>query len=240
MTTQTGTTFTSIIDYHRRQYDMEYASTAKLLQLLEGMHGKKDGLSVLDIGCGGGANIHHLKKKFPTWHFTGFDIDSDAISLARDRNSDSEFGIYGIDDAVDWLAGKSFDIVLALQLATTPIRATTCIARYLPLVKQTFLSLDLYNEGPFENDLSRKDVRTGETHCYQIDSLETVKALAKQHSFECTAEPFEINIDLPKPPYGVSATYTELTADGRRIQISHPGILLPWYFVVLTRMPKDE
>jgi hypothetical protein len=49
-------------------------------------------------------------------------------------------------------------------------------------------------------------------------------------------EPFEIDIDLPKPAHGGLATFTEKTIDGRRLQFSGP-IHMPWYFVAATR-PK--
>jgi len=42
---------------------------------------------------------------------------------------------------------------------------------------------------------------------------------------------FDIDIDLPKGSHGGLGTYTELLADGRRLQISGP-IMLSWYFIL--------
>lgn len=39
------------------------------------------------------------------------------------------------------------------------------------------------------------------------------------------------DIDLPKGSHGGFETYTELLADGRRLQISGP-IMLSWYFIL--------
>jgi len=41
---------------------------------------------------------------------------------------------------------------------------------------------------------------------------------------------FEMPIDLPRSTSGRMGTYTELTTDGRRLQISGP-LLMNWYFI---------
>ena len=44
------------------------------------------------------------------------------------------------------------------------------------------------------------------------------------------AEPFEIDIDIPKPEHLDMGTYTVKTEDGKRLQISG-ALLMPWYSV---------
>jgi ubiquinone/menaquinone biosynthesis C-methylase UbiE len=45
----------------------------------------KNGISVLDIGCGRGRALHLLAKEFPNSRFTGYDLSQEAINYARDR-----------------------------------------------------------------------------------------------------------------------------------------------------------
>lgn len=45
----------------------------------------KDGIKVLDIGCGGGRAINLMGKAFPRSNFTGCDISHDGISSAKEE-----------------------------------------------------------------------------------------------------------------------------------------------------------
>jgi len=49
--------------------------------------------------------------------------------------------------------------------------------------------------------------------------------------------PFEIDIDLAKPPDGMGI-YTETLANGRRLQISGP-VLMNWYFIMAKRKEHE-
>ena len=65
----------------------------------------KNSLYILDVGCGGGANIYWLEKNFPRCKFTGMDIDKEALDLARKMNSESE----NVDSKeVDFLQCENF------------------------------------------------------------------------------------------------------------------------------------
>jgi malonyl-CoA O-methyltransferase len=74
-----------------RHYD-DYAwlpqdLAVKLLRLLS-----SDGRgprNILDIGCGTGALVLSLSKRFPSAKITGFDLASGMVNVAKDRNSNS-------------------------------------------------------------------------------------------------------------------------------------------------------
>jgi hypothetical protein len=44
-------------------------------------------------------------------------------------------------------------------------------------------------------------------------------------------QPFNIDIDLPKPAHDGMGTYTEQLENGQRIQISGP-VFMSWYFIL--------
>lgn len=80
----------SELDYHLRQYDEMYRSTASLIELVHS-HSSVDHATVLDVGCGAGANVHWFDEASSGWEFSGIDIDQDLIDIARERNPDSTF-----------------------------------------------------------------------------------------------------------------------------------------------------
>ena len=50
----------------------------------------RNGISVLDIGCGRGRALHLLAEQFPRSRFTGYDLSEEAIAYARDHANRSE------------------------------------------------------------------------------------------------------------------------------------------------------
>lgn len=79
-------------------------------------------------------------------------------------------------------------------------------------------------------ELKGNDVPYQETY-YNIYALPLVKDFLAEHGYKkFMFEPFEIDIDLPKPMSMDAGTYTVKTEDGKRLQIS-AAMLMPWYFV---------
>ncbi len=75
-----------------------------------------DGLSVLDVGCGGGLVCEPMARLGA--EVTGIDADGTAISVAIDHAAQSRLGVdykaLTSEDLAD--GGKRFDIVLALEI----------------------------------------------------------------------------------------------------------------------------
>lgn len=70
---------------------------------------------------------------------------------------------------------------------------------------------------------------------YNIYSLRTLSACFYKSGFdEVHAEPFKIDVDIPRPDVPRLGTYTVRTADGCRLQVSGP-LLMPWWFVFARR-----
>ena len=45
----------------------------------------KEGIEVLDIGCGKGQALLHLAARYPNSHFTGYDLSAEALAQAREQ-----------------------------------------------------------------------------------------------------------------------------------------------------------
>lgn len=74
---------------------------------------------VLDVGCGGGANIARLMEKFPEGHVTGLDISTLAVDTATEYNyrafKDGLCLIVGGNALQIPLAKEIFDLVTAFE-----------------------------------------------------------------------------------------------------------------------------
>lgn len=66
---------------------------------------------VLDIGCATGALIQYLKGRFPEWSYTGVDISSDLVNLAKTRVAGAEFHVGSATNILDVTEGK-YDLIL--------------------------------------------------------------------------------------------------------------------------------
>ena len=84
-----GTTYDDYPCFHRfMAEDSDQTVVAPLfeaiLPLIEGIEDRlRDGIEVLDAGCGRGRALLGLAERFPTSRFTGYDLCADAIDYAR-------------------------------------------------------------------------------------------------------------------------------------------------------------
>jgi 2-polyprenyl-6-hydroxyphenyl methylase/3-demethylubiquinone-9 3-methyltransferase len=92
------------------------------------------GLTLLDIGCGGGLMSEPLARLGFT--VTGIDADATALEVARAHASAQDLGIDYQDAAAEDLAGKRrFDAVLALEIVEHAADPALFIATAATLVK---------------------------------------------------------------------------------------------------------
>ncbi len=78
-----------------------------LLDLLQGERPTR----ILEIGCGGGANLAELKRRFPGCHVTGVELRQDAADAARSRVDQVLVGSVLDAGAVDF-PRESFDLIV--------------------------------------------------------------------------------------------------------------------------------
>ena len=78
-----------------------------------------DNVHILDIGCGGGANIKRLLKLCPNSHVTGLDISKLALELTTDENypaiADGYCTVVGGNAVQMPLAKEIFDLAFAFE-----------------------------------------------------------------------------------------------------------------------------
>ena len=92
------------------------------------------GLSLLDIGCGGGLMCEPMARL--GFAVTGIDADATALTVARAHADAQGLGVdYRDDDAEDLARNRSFDAVLALEVVEHAADPVLFVATAAGLVK---------------------------------------------------------------------------------------------------------
>jgi len=92
----------------RRGTTTSYAGEVeRLISLLSAKHGARRG-TLLDVACGTGLHIEHLRRRFDA---EGLDICPELLAIARKRNPDA---VFHLADMTAFGLGKRFDVVTCL------------------------------------------------------------------------------------------------------------------------------
>lgn len=237
------------LEYHQRQFRVPYRSTVRFCEWLESLSllDPRNTRTMLDIGAGGGANLYYMGKRHPDIAFTGVELNPALVELgARSllnegiHNVSMQTGdLYNLDIG---LKGQ-FDAVISMQTLMVLPEFETAVSNFAALKPKWIGLTSLFNAGDVTCKIEVKDyanARPGELYhenFYNVYSLKRVAMRLTDLGYsDIQISPFEIDIDLEKPANGGMGTYTEKTADGRRLQVTGP-ILQPWHFIV-ARKPE--
>ncbi len=231
------------IDYHERQLENVYRSTVHFFDWLESLghiHAESRQV-IMDLGCGAGANIAYMGKRYPHCRFVGVDLNTELVKrgneVLKERKIENASIVHG-----DWYNLKKkyhgmFDGVVSFQtLGWLPeFREPLGAVCNLNPKWQAHSSLfyDGYVGETTETQTYDEDGNEKRKLFYNVYPIPVVaKFLAGNGYVNFRVTPFEIDIDIPNT--GEFRTYTEKTQDGRRIQISGP-VFMPWHFIAAER-----
>ncbi len=97
--------------YDKLYAEKDYAGEVQRLASLLRVEPESKLLTLLDVACGTGLHIEHLRKHF---HVEGLDICVELLEVARKRNPDV---IFHLGDMTGFNLGKRFDVIhVSLQL----------------------------------------------------------------------------------------------------------------------------
>ncbi|MBI5711929.1 MAG: class I SAM-dependent methyltransferase, partial [Chloroflexi bacterium] len=85
-----------------------YADETEKIHALIQKHKGSPGNALLDVGCGTGAHITHLKKFYTA---EGLDLDDQLLEVARQRHPGTTFH-YG--DMADFNLNRTYDVIVSL------------------------------------------------------------------------------------------------------------------------------
>lgn len=86
----------------------DYAREAQRIHALIQQHKRSPGTAVLDVACGTGGHIVHLRENYKV---EGLDLDPEMLAIARRKNPDV---VFHQGDMVDFELGRRFDAVVCL------------------------------------------------------------------------------------------------------------------------------
>jgi ubiquinone/menaquinone biosynthesis C-methylase UbiE len=229
------------LDYHERQFDQQYRSTARLARFTRSLAGLRGG-DAFDVGCGAGANIFHLGRELPGYRWTGLDIAGRTLfPIGRPRLAAAGLDVTLIEGDFFHLreifAGRHFDLVLSIQNLSWIPSYEAALEQLLAVTRGWLVVTALFTDFQVDAKIEVHDY-TWSADCqgpfyYNVYSLARFREFCEARGCqEFASEDFEIEIDLPRPDSGGLRTYTERLADGRRLQFTGP-IAQPWKFVAV-------
>jgi SAM-dependent methyltransferase len=226
--------------WHADQYAGPNRSTVYLREFVTRvLDGDDPPTEVLEAGCGGGAKMLHLADLFPEARWTGVDHSEEVLAIARERLDHDRFELARGDlmDLEGSFAPKQFDLSFSLMTLMCLEDYERAVEQMLAVTSRWVFILSLFSETDLDAFVHLRGrlagPNEGTSAIYNIYSLPRFEAYCRQlGASEVVSEPFEIDIDIPRPVHGTMGTWTERLADGRRLQLSGP-LAMPWWFVAI-------
>tara|TARA_A100001515_G_scaffold43035_1_gene33953 strand:- start:4525 stop:5295 length:771 start_codon:yes stop_codon:yes gene_type:complete len=234
-----------LIEYNSRQYQEMYRSTSFVIENLNKKIQNSERLDILDIGCGGGANLFHIAKYFKNCHFTGIDINEYFIEFARKKylknnikNIDllvrdifSNFEING--------QAKKYDVVGSSQVVSFLDfdRADQIFHKYFQLSKKSVYFQSLFTDCLLDYEINIYDHTYKKIVPYNIYSVATVCNIAKKYDFTLSLQnKFLIDIDLKNN--ALKRGTRTITKNNKERMMFSGDMYLPWQFLYFEKGKK--
>ncbi len=118
----------------------------------------REGIRVLDVGCGRGKALHLLAELYPRSRFTGMDLSAEAIAYAREQAAgldNLEYVVRDLTDFDDTAPRGAFDLITtfdAVHDQAQPLRVLKGIHRALA-DRGVYLMQDISGTGHLDGDM---------------------------------------------------------------------------------------
>lgn len=227
--------------YHLKQWGETKESTKKFISFL-GENVLK-GHNYLDLGCGGGAATFALSTQYAESNWVGIDLDAELIATAVDFSRIAEatnlsFFQGNFEEFGD--AGTYEGVVSLQTLSWLEDFHSTFDNVFRNLQPSWFALTSLFYEGNISAYTQIREHGPNRKLFYNTYSIPQIKGVAEDYGYSLERyEPFEIELDLPKPENLDSmGTFTKQVVEGdsvTKIQISGP-LLMSWYMLLFRRI----
>ena len=232
------------ISYFERQFENPYRSTLAFCDWLKssGCLSSRQNSSVADVGAGMGEALSYVAGQFPNVDFTGIEINPELVHRGNQKFQEFKIknarlvtgDIYGIDK----IHQGNYQGIISMQTLSFLPEFQTPLGKIIDLSPEWIAVSSLFYDGDVNCKIETEDYTRpthGKPYChkfYNVYSLGLVEKFlkARGYGYFCF-QPFNIDIDLPKPEGRGLGTRTLKLEDGQRIQVSGP-LLMSWYFVM--------
>jgi ubiquinone/menaquinone biosynthesis C-methylase UbiE len=227
--------------YHEKQFETPYRSTILFCDWLEhlGLINCHSELIIADIGCGQGANIFYMSKRYPNCKFIGLELNPELVSIGNKHFLNNNFNNCKLFQADMYNLSPSMtskiDAVLSFQTLSWLPEYTKPLNSMLSIGAQWLAFTSLFYDGPISCKIEMQDYESNYTPStqsyYNIYSIPQIRKHCSDRNYDkFVFTPFEIDIDIPPQENKKRGTFTQKTISGNRLQFSGP-ILMPWYFI---------
>lgn len=230
--------------YHLNQFHTPYRSTIHLQNFIKTIIPNLDSpYKIIDVCCGGGANIHQFAKIFPNSDFIGLDSTNKFFNLGEkfiDKNINYNLKKGDCFKLSKIFGRESFDIVLSIQTLSYLPDYENALQQLINVSKKwifisslfTTYNVDIINNVYlFEEEKWERKM----PYNYNIYSTSRFEYFCKKYGAKRVIfSDFLIDIDIPKADTKSMSTYTIMQPDIRRLQFSGP-LYMPWKFVAIEK-----
>jgi trans-aconitate methyltransferase len=229
--------------YHEKQFKTTYRSTIKFCDWLNKLgYLKNNKENILDVGCGMGANIYYMAKRFKNNSFYGMDINGkiiqkgnkilenkkiyNAILFKNDIYNPFIHPLRYIDGIISF---QTLSWLPEYEIALKNIIETNKCSNWLAFTS-------LFYEGNVSYKIEiREHNKNNRTSFYNIYSIPKIKEYLKSFGYtNFHYKKFEIDINLKQPKSKEQSSYTKTLKNNERLLFSG-SLYLPWYFIAANK-----
>ena len=227
-------------EYQLKARNNEPEMTKFLKVLLKKRFQEADPLDVLEVGCGNGNTLFHLRKDFPVWKYSGFDVVQDLITQGQELFHDQDLNLFVADAELEQpdLLNK-FDLVLvwrmlqglqdwqkSLQSCSSFVRKGGCM-----LISTLVNEDDVYLDCVMTEHTATGSVRDVPIKIFSLRQMR--EELAKLGLEIEHMDSFQMPIAIDPPENGLN-TYTVKMQDQSNMQLAG-GLLVDHWKLIFAR-----
>jgi SAM-dependent methyltransferase len=138
----------------------DYARESDRLRRIIEHHKRSPGHALLDVACGTGGHIDHLKRHYAV---EGLDVDADMLRVARRRHPDVAFHQA---DMTDFHLGRQFDVIVCLFSAIAYTHTAPRLCQMLRVAAEHLYPGGVFAAEPF---IAPERWRDGLVHADFVD-----------------------------------------------------------------------
>lgn len=229
------------IDAYRVEREIKHHDVELLNLIKQDLHTHTRS-SVLDIGCAAGAFIGQMSAEFPQYHYTGFDISSALIDLAKAKNLPNNCEFF-VGDAIGYQPQQHYDIVIASGVLSIFDDFRVPLKKWLSWLNE---SGKLYIFGRFNSKNIDTIIQFRNNHNESSDweggltsyATKTVEDYCQSLGFNAVFHRFKLPIKLNERDDPIR-TYTIETADGNRLVVNGANIIAEQFFCCISKAVKN-
>jgi SAM-dependent methyltransferase len=215
--------------YVGRQHTEENASTAALCQLMSETISPVEEISLLDAGCGDGAVINSLLRRFPSAKVSGFDCSVKMLDFARRSLPESvRLGLGDLENIGDF-SSEVYDVVISIHTLSLFDSFEVVLNELMKRAKRHVYVNSLFSSHDVDvkSTVYEPGIPPVSWNTWSIGRVTEFVKMLGGHNVEF--RPLFMPYELSYQEKG-TGSYTQKLADGRLLTFTGP-VALPWYLL---------